>query len=162
MKPFAPLCHRVVTLLIVVTAASACRVRQDIRNPSELSTTAVDKGNLSQNEEIAAKLLVAHCKACHAVGEHRFLDLQDIPAMWRRLYTDRSSKSGAVWAEQIIKSLDWPNGVPPDSEQRYSKDFRYMPIGAQRGKLHASKVGNQSSRTFIIDTLQAGLARQVR
>lgn len=146
----------------LLVAASACRARQGAGLSSEYpganpSLSKSDPSELTEDQVKAFSLLVSHCKACHAVGEYRFLQPQDARATWSQLFTQKNSKSEFLWAEQIVKSLSWPDGVPPSASAGYTPEFRYMPIGIQRNKLHKAKVGDKPARDFLIQVLRAGL-----
>lgn len=148
----------------LLIATSACRVRQGASLPNEFRGANPSPDNsapseLTEDQMTAFNLLVSHCKACHAVGEYRFLQPQDARATWGQLFTEKNSKSEFLWAEQIVKSLSWPDDVPPPASARYTPEFRYMPLGIQRNKIHKAKVGDKPARDFLIQVLKAGLGR---
>lgn len=146
----------------LLVAAASCRVRQgaSLASDSSNSNQSLQRSapsDLTSDQRKAFTLLVNHCKACHAVGEYRFLQPQDARATWVQLFNEKSPKSDAVWAERIIKSLSWPDGLLPAESARNSPEFRYMPIGIQRAKIHGVTVDGQSAREFLIEILKADL-----
>jgi hypothetical protein len=109
---------------------------------------------------VAAAKLRAYCKACHAVGELRFIQSDDDAALWTSLFTERSTRSGTVWAAAISAVLSWPSDAPPpfDPIMDPSANRDWMPRGAKRLDFAADTVDGTPVRRLILERLSAASA----
>lgn len=144
-------------LISPVVIITSCKSQQGPSSLQEAGEGYTQAEGLTENELTAVDLLTANCKACHAVGEHRFIDAQDYAATWENLFVEKPPLSASVWAEQILNSLSWPGDTPPTPSERYSDASRYMPLGSQRRRLHESRVGTMPAREFIMKEIKAGM-----
>lgn len=111
------------------------------------------------NKEVALGAIRKYCKACHAVDELRFIRSEDNEELWKTIWTEKSPKSGKIWAERIIAVLEWPNGATPPFDQPISADADWMPKGYKRLLLAEDQTEGIPTRKMIVDTLKKGQIR---
>lgn len=103
---------------------------------------------VAASDEIAtAQALRHYCKACHAIGEFRFIHTEDDDELLQYIRT-HSAPSGKPWVTRIIETLDWPTDEPPPFNQP-----GWMPKGEKRLEL----AKDPHTRRLILDTLSENL-----
>lgn len=101
--------------------------------------------------------LRTYCKACHAIGELRFIHSEDDAEVWNHLFTARAPNSGKLWADGIVEVLSWPSDEPPPFDQLMDPPERdWMPRGSKRLHLAADSEG---ARRRIIESLSRWAGR---
>jgi len=110
---------------------------------------------------VFAARLRTFCRACHGVGALRFIRGDDDQVLWRDLFDESAAPGpGGPWAQRIIRVLSWPSDAPPPfNEPLDPPDRDWMPRGAKRLSLASDRVDGQSTRTWLLARLAAGLAR---
>jgi len=131
---------------------------------------ACSKDNQSSNDEPAHHMRLAEttidisvnklrqfCGACHAVGDLKFITSDNNQYVWNYIYTNNAPNSQKKWADQIYKVLNWPNGVPPAFDQlMVPPNQDWMPKGSKRTNFATDKVGDKSTREFILESIAEG------
>jgi hypothetical protein len=98
--------------------------------------------------------LRAYCKACHAIGELRFIHGEDDGEVWNYLFTGRAPNSGKLWADGIVEVLSWPSDKPPPFDQLMAPPDRdWMPRGSKRLHLAADAENGVPVRRLLIEAL---------
>jgi len=106
------------------------------------------------DELLAAERLRTFCAACHGLGNLRFIPDQNDSHTWTYILTERSPRSGKVWAEAIAETLSWPSDTPPSSGDMLLPPERdWMPKGGKRWELAADRVNAEPTRRFILRAL---------
>lgn len=103
---------------------------------------------------LAVQKLRTHCKACHGLGELRFLPSENDAETWRFILTERSPRSQKIWAEVIREVLDWPTDEPPPFDQMMvPPDRDWMPKGYKRIAFSQDSVETELTRRFLLRVL---------
>lgn len=106
------------------------------------------------DERLAVQKLRTYCRACHGVGELRFLRSDDDDEVWASLYRDIAPNSKKTWARAIREVLSWPSDEPPPFDKLLqAPDRDWMPKGAKRASFASDRVGAMATRRFILETL---------
>jgi hypothetical protein len=100
----------------------------------------------------AAKLRV-YCKACHAVGDQKFIYDDNDDHLWDYILHHDSPVSHKLWAQRIVEVLQWPSEDPPPASQT-----NWMPRGIKRNQMAGEKTNGVPTRRFIVETIQRYLA----
>ena len=103
----------------------------------------------------AARKLRQHCRACHGLGEMRFIFSDNDQENWEYLFNNRAPKSGKIWAVAIVEVLSWPSDSPPPFNQMLNPpDKDWMPKGSKRLKFASDTWNGESVRKLIIEDLR--------
>lgn len=102
------------------------------------------------------KAVRKYCKACHAVDNLRFIKSENDEELWDTIFTEKSPKSGKIWAERMIAVLSWPNTAPPPFDQPIAQDSDWMPKGYKRLLLSEDNTNGIPTRQIILETLRNG------
>jgi hypothetical protein len=107
------------------------------------------------NREVpAVQKLRTFCKACHGLGDLRFLKSDDDDRVWRDLFQTASPKSGKIWARAIVEVLSWPTDSPPPADQMMiPPDRQWMPVGYKRILFSRDVTEGRSTRSWLIQKL---------
>ena len=110
---------------------------------------------IANERAIAAEKLLTYCRACHGLGNLRFLPSTDVGEIWRTLTTEKMPNSDLLWKEGIIATLSWPNDVPPSSGSVRLPGKEWMPKGVKRLEIAAESIESESVRSFLLRVLKA-------
>lgn len=111
---------------------------------------------ITAEQALAVQKLRTHCKACHALGELRFLPSEDDSVTWDFVLHERSPRSGKLWVEAIREVLDWPTDDPPPFDQLMAPPDRdWMPKGYKRIVFARDVVEGEPTRRFLLRVLPA-------
>lgn len=107
------------------------------------------------DSRLAVTLMREYCRACHAVGDRRFLISDDNDEVWRFIF-HAPAPSGEIWSRSIVKVLDWPTKEPPDPSKPMSPELDWMPKGMKRLEIVQQMVGPLDAREFILEAVEKG------
>ncbi len=103
---------------------------------------------------VALEAFRSHCKACHAIGDLKFLSNETEDTLWERLFTDKVPGKERLWATAIVRVLAWPPGPPPAQTAELESGVRWMPLGSSRIKLAQSTIGGVATREALLARLK--------
>lgn len=111
---------------------------------------------MTDEQFITIKALDENCRACHGLGDIRFIYSDSHRVNWEYLKVAMFD-SKKTWLEVVYDVLDWPTDEAPefDSKRRGSK--QWMPIGAKRLHLADEMVDGKSLRKTMLETIQKEL-----
>lgn len=101
--------------------------------------------------------LRTYCKACHAIGNQRFITSTDNEEVWKYIFENNAPVSAKLWAKGIIKVLSWPSEEPPSTESRMDDGKNWMPIGSKRFDLAKARHENIPLRKVLVHKLGSEL-----
>ena len=130
-------------------------------NPNDLDEQ--DTGSsLPFAEDTTVRALNEYCRACHGIGDLRFIYGEDRDEIWKYIFSNKAPRSGKLWSEAIYEVLNWPSDTPPSFDNFMSPPDRdWMPKGAKRLYMAEDKVNGVSVRKFILKTIEDGQKKNV-
>ena len=106
------------------------------------------------DQDFVVNKLRLYCKACHAVGDLKFITSDKNQDVWNYLWEEESPRSGRLWGELIIEVMDWPSDLPPPPDELMDPPDRdWMPKGNKRNLLANDYFEHQSVRRLLLDYL---------
>ena len=125
-----------------------------------LALTVPALADVQADSLFAASKLRFYCKACHAIGDLKFIRSDDDAQLWAFLFREKSPHSGKIWADAIAEVLNWPSDVAPPFDPLMDPTHQrdWMPRGSKRLDLAADLDGGASVRREILSALKASQA----
>lgn len=107
-------------------------------------------------QKTAMQKMRVYCRACHAVGEQRFITSDDDQIVWDYIHAERAPISGKLWSTAIFDVLDWPSDRPPAFDEIMDpiNNRDWMPKGVKRMQLADDKVDGVATRRKILEALR--------
>lgn len=134
--------------LIFIIGITGCKT------PENPWTNAVDSTN-NNNPVTAAGVAEKYCKACHGLGEVKFMMTANADANWENFFV-LQSPYGVPWATVMLEALTWPVDNP-DLLSKPQYFYDWMPIGSKRFEIITQKIGKQDARQFLANSLESEL-----
>jgi hypothetical protein len=104
----------------------------------------------------AVPLIRKYCQACHGVGDLRFITSEKDSEVWEFIFRERTPK-GVIWAEEMIRVLDWPTNSPPANNSLLAPGRDWMPKGKKRYDMVEEHLGDEDAREFLLRSLREDL-----
>jgi len=113
------------------------------------------------NAAVSSSKLREYCRACHAIGNLRFIYDDDDQNLWNHILTTNVPGNTELWADAIVRVLSWPTDIAPAPspvmDPPSGRDW--MPKGSKRLHFAADKIDGVAVRHFVLDAIAEELSR---
>ena len=155
---------KVAVLCVVGFLALRCGVERTSQ-VKKTEQSALSLNIAEESTESAAMLsavkLREHCRACHAVGNLRFIFDDNDQNLWVYILTKQVPGKSELWANAIVRVLSWPtDSAPTPSPMMDPPSGRdWMPKGSKRLNFAADRIDDMAVRQYILHALNAELTK---
>jgi len=153
---------------IAISIAVGCLVFScgvyDYSVKKKVQTSGLSLVGESQFEQssagVSAAKLREYCRACHAVGNLRFIYDENDANLWNYILTQNVPLSSELWADAIVRVLSWPTEVAPAPVPLMdpSAGRDWMPKGSKRLHFAAESIEGVTLRQYILKAIDDDLA----
>lgn len=155
-------------IILIIGSSLLIQCGQTLK-PTSGKTTGLPAGPDSENAEgiklpapqdTTVRALNEYCRACHGLGEMRFIYGEDPGEIWNYIFNNKAPISKKLWSEAIYEVLNYPTDTPPDFEDMLDGPARdWMPKGAKRLHMANDIVDGVPVRETILKTIEEQMNR---